>query len=89
VFLNVQPIKPPRPANADPFTYREKRKPRWRSSWIEHGGVEIYRSREVTTPEVAVRLAKQWFEQERETRQLVDTTDFPERFGYTHAKKGN
>jgi len=95
VFLNVQPITPRRPANADPFTYQEKRAPRWKASWVARGtGTEFYCSKPVATPEGAVRLAKQWLERENQTRilgptdaRLVDTTDSPERFGYTHAKK--
>jgi hypothetical protein len=95
VFLNVQPVTPRRPANASPFTYQEKRLPRWRASWIARGtNTEFYSSKPVATPEDAVRLAKQWLQSENRTRilgpvdtRLIDTTDSPERFGYTHAKK--
>ena len=91
VFLSVQPVSHRRPAGADPFTYRDTRPTRWRASWWTRGTTtELYRGKPVATQEEAVRLARKWFERSNaETdrpadRQLIDTTDSPERYGYSH-----
>lgn len=92
VFLSVQPVGHRQPAGADPFTYRESRAPRWRASWWTRGtSTELYRGKPVATQEEAVRLARKWFERSSTEaggrpadRQLIDTTDSPERYGYSH-----
>lgn len=92
VFLSVQPVGHRRPAGADPFTYRETRPTRWRASWWTRGtSTELYRSKIVASKEEAVRLARRWFERwnkeasERpDYTRLIDTTDYPERHGYSH-----
>lgn len=91
VFLDLQPVGYRRPAGADPFTYQDKRPVRWRASWWARGpGGEIYRSKIVPTRDEAVRLARRWLEQNRKETparsawNLIDTTDQPERFGYSH-----
>jgi hypothetical protein len=94
VFLSVQPVGHRRPAGADPFTYREKRPSRWRASWWSRSGTtEMYRGKPVATQEEAVRLALVWLDcRNKEAAepgrpadtQFIDTTDRPERYGYTH-----
>lgn len=92
VFLSVQPVGHRRPAGADPFTYRETRPPRWRARWWTRGtSTEMYRGKLVASQEEAVRLARKWFERNNAEatgrpadRQLIDTTDSPERYGYSH-----
>ncbi len=90
VFLSVQPVGY-RPAGADPFTYRDTRPSRWRASWWTRGtSTEMYRGKIVATKEEAVRLALKWLDRynkqyaDRPAYTLVDTTDHPERYGYTH-----
>jgi hypothetical protein len=93
VFLSVQPVGRRRPAGADPFTYQDKRPSRWRASWWTRGtSTEMYRSKIVDTRDEAIRLALRWLERENKTRvggpadtRLIDTTDQPERYGYSHA----
>lgn len=91
VFLSLQPVGHRRPAGADPFTYRDPRPSRWRASWWTRGtSTELYRSKPVATEEQAVQLARRWFERENKAAaaqpayaRLIDTTDHPERFGYS------
>jgi hypothetical protein len=94
VFLSVQPIGHRRPAGAGPW-HRETRPPRYRASWWTRGtSTELYRSKAVASREEAARLARKWLERRNkeavgrpiDTR-LIDTTDQPERFGYSHEKK--
>lgn len=91
VFLSVQPVGHKRPAGADPFTYREQRPTRYRASWWTRGTTtELYRGKPVASQEEAVRLALRWLERENAAEgrpadaRLVDTTDHPERYGYSH-----
>lgn len=97
VFLSVQPIGYRHPAGTDPFTYREKRPVRYRASWwTRTHTTELYRGKPVATQEEAVRLARAWLARRNkeatgrpaDTR-LIDTTDHPERYGYSHEKKSN
>lgn len=95
LFLSVQPVGHRKPKGADPFTYREKRPTRYRASWWTRGTTtELYRGKPVATQEEAVRLARKWLDRENASRtggpadtQLIDTTDQPERYGYSHEKK--
>jgi len=92
VFLSVQPVGHKRPAGADPFTYRETRPTRWRASWWTRGTTtEMYRGKPVATQEEAVRLARAWLDRQNKQAEgrpadmrLIDTTDQPERYGYSH-----
>lgn len=92
VFLSVKPVGHRRPADADPFTYRDPRPSRWRASWWTRGtSTELYRSKIVSTREEAVRLARTWLDRRNKESvgrpidtQLIDTTDHPERYGYSH-----
>jgi hypothetical protein len=92
VALSVKTVPYRLPAGADPFTYREKRPLRFRASWWTRGTTtELYRSKIVPSQEEAVRLAHKWLERENKASQgrpadtrLVDTTDQPERYGYSH-----
>ena len=91
VFLSVQPVSHRRPAGADPFTYRDTRPVRWRASWWTRGTTtELYRGKPVATQEEAVRLARKWLDQRNAEAdlpadlRLIDTTDHPERYGYSH-----
>lgn len=86
VFLSVKPIGHRRPAGADPFTYRETRPTRHRASWWTRGtSTELYQSKIVPSEEEAVRLARQWLARENKTDvRWIDTTDHPERYGYSH-----
>lgn len=86
VFLSVQPVRPPRSTDT-PLRYRA-------SWWTRGTSTELYRSKTVTSQEEAVKLARKWLERRNQepvsgavTTQLIDTTDQPERFGYTHEKK--
>jgi hypothetical protein len=86
VFLSVQTVPYRRPAGADPFTYREKRPLRHRASWWTRGSSsELYQSKLVPSQEEAVRLALAYLERWNKTTDtpLIDTTDHPERYGYT------
>jgi hypothetical protein len=89
VFLSVQPVSYRRPADVDPFTYREKRPLRYRASWWTRGtSTEIYASKLVATVEEAAQLARNWLAREnKEGQRWIDTTDHPERYGYAHEKK--
>lgn len=90
VFLSVKTVSYRLPAGTDPFTYREKRPLRFRASWwTRRTTTELYQSKIVTSQEEAVRLARQWFDRQNKKdrpidAQLIDTTDQPERYGYTH-----
>ena len=91
VFLSLQPVGYRRPAGADPFTYQDKRPSRWRASWWTRGtSTEMYRSKIVATKEEAVRLALKYLDKynkqyaDRPEYTLVDTTEHPERYGYSH-----
>lgn len=86
VFLSVQTVPYRMPAGTDPFTYREKRPLRYRASWWTRGtSTELYVSKIVTAQEDAVRLARQWLVREnKDGTRLIDTTDHPERYGYSH-----
>jgi hypothetical protein len=92
VFLSVQPVGYRQPKGADPFTYQDKRPSRWRASWWTRGtSTELYRSKIVATRDEAIQLALRWLERENKARvggpadtQLIDTTDAPERYGYSH-----
>jgi len=92
VFLSVQPVGHRRPAGADPFTYQDTRPSRWRASWWTRGtSTEMYRGKTVATREEAVRLARVWLDRRNKAAEgrpadlhLVDTTDYPERYGYAH-----
>lgn len=94
VFLSVQPVGHRRPAGANPFTYQDTRPSRWHASWWTRGtSTEMYRSKTVATREEAVNLARKWLvRQNKEAAELgrpidtrlVDTTDYPERYGYAH-----
>jgi hypothetical protein len=87
VFLSVQPVGHKRPAGADPFTYRDTRPSRWRASWWTRGtSTEMYRGKIVATREEAIRLARAHLDRRNQTSgdPWIDTTDHPERFGYTH-----
>lgn len=94
VFLSVQPISHRRPAGASAL-YRETRPLRYRASWWTRGGnTELYRSKNVSSSEEAVALALKWLARRNKEaldqptlRTLLDTTDQPERFGYSHEKK--
>jgi hypothetical protein len=90
VFLSVQPVGHRKPAGADPFTYQDTRPSRWRASWWTRGtSTEMYRGKIVATKEEAVRLALKWLDRfnkqyaERPEHTLVDTTEHPERYGYS------
>ncbi len=85
VFLSVQPVGHRRPAGADPFTYRDPRPSRWRASWWTRGtSTELYRSK-LTTEDEAVRLARKWLAREnKDGARWIDTTDHPDRYGYSH-----
>ena len=91
VFLSVQAVSYRLPAGTDPFTYREKRPVRYRASWWTRIPTsELYRSKIVSTQEEAVRLARKFLEREnKEGVRWIDTTDQPERYGYSRepAKK--
>ena len=88
VFLNVQPVGHRKPAGADPFTYRDPRPTRWRASWWSRGTTtEMYRGKTVDTRGEAIRLARKWLDRRNEegaASLFVDTTEYPERYGYTH-----
>jgi hypothetical protein len=89
VFLSLQPVGYRKPAGADPFTYQDARPSRWRASWWTRGtSTEMYRGKPVATQGEAVRLARQWLngwnKRYRADDQFVDTTDHPERYGYSH-----
>jgi hypothetical protein len=92
VFLSVKTVPYRLPAGTDPFTYREKSPVRYRASWWTRGTTtELYRSKIVPTQEEAVRLALKWFARSNKEsvgrpadRQLIDTTDQPQRYGYSH-----
>ena len=97
VFLSVQPVSYRKPAGTDPFTYREKRPLRYRASWWTRGtSTEMYRGKIVATREEAVRLALKWLDRwnkDAATRPasvplLIDTTDQPQRYGYSHEATG-
>lgn len=85
VFLSVQPVRPPQRTGAL----------RYRASWWTRGtSTELYRSKTVPSQQEAVDLAKRWLERRNQEpvgraigTQLIDTTDQPERFGYSHEKK--
>jgi hypothetical protein len=87
VFLSVQAVGHRRPAGADPFTYRDTRPVRHRASWwTRRTTTELYRSKLVASQEEAVRLARRWIDRENKSGvRWIDTTDYPERFGYSHA----
>jgi len=97
VFLSVHPVGHRKPKGADPFTYRDPRPSRWRASWWTRGTTtELYRGKIVATEEEAVRLARKWLERENKSRtggpgdlQLIDTTDQPQRYGYSHEAPSN
>ena len=88
VFLSVQPIHPSRATSAPRIA-------RYRASWWTRGtSTELYRSKVVDSQEEAVHLAQKWLTRKNQEslnrpldRQLIDTTDQPERFGYSHEKK--
>lgn len=88
VFLSVQPVRPAR-ATSDP------RVTRYRASWVTRAtSTEMYRSTIVDSQQKAVQLARDWLTRKNQEslgdpldRQLIDTTDQPERFGYSHEKK--
>jgi len=81
VFLSVQPVQPSRAASAP-------RVARYRSSWWTRGtSTELYRSKIVDSQEEAVQLAQKWLARKNQDMPLIDTTDQPERFGYSHEKK--
>lgn len=86
VFLSVQTVPYRLPAGTDPFTYREKRPLRFRARWWARGtSTDLYVSKIVGSEEEAVRLARQWFVRENKGGpRLIDTTDHPDRYGYTH-----
>lgn len=86
VFLSVQPVGHRRPTGADPFTYRDPRPVRWRASWWTRGTTtELYRSKIVSSQEEAVRLARKFLAaQNKEGVRWIDTTDYPQRYGYSH-----
>ena len=93
VFLSVQPVGYRKPTGADPFTYQDKRPSRWRASWWTRGTTtEMYRSKIVATREEAIRLAQKWLDRYNKSyverglpeHTLIDTTDQPERYGYSH-----
>ena len=86
LFLSLQPMGHRKPAGADPFTYRDPRPSRWRASWWTRGTTtELYRSKPVATEQDAVRLAHKWLERENKNGvRWIDTTDHPQRYGYTH-----
>jgi hypothetical protein len=91
VFLSVQPVGYRKPAGADPFTYQDTRPSRWRASWWSRGtSTEMYRGKIVATKEESVRLARKWLDKynkqyaDRPEHMLVDTTEHPERYGYSH-----
>ena len=86
VFLSTTTVPYRKPAGADPFTYREARPLRHRASWWTRGTTtELYQSKLAATQEAAVRLALKWLAKEnKEGVRWVDTTDQPERFGYSH-----
>lgn len=93
VFLSLQPVGYKKPARADPFTYQDKRPSRWRASWWTRGTTtEMYRSKIVATKEEAVGLALKYLVRWNKEAinfpargHFVDTTDYPERYGYSHA----
>lgn len=86
VFLSVQTVPYRLPAGTDPFTYREKRPLRHRASWWTRGTTsELYRSKIVLSQEEAVRLARKFLAaQNKEAVRWIDTTDYPQRYGYSH-----
>lgn len=87
VFLSVQPVGHRKPAGADPFTYRDTRPSRWRASWWSRGtSTEMYRGKTVDTRDEAIRLARAHLERRNQTDSpaWIDTTDYPERYGYAH-----
>lgn len=84
VFLSVTTVPYRQPAGRDPFTHRETRPLRHRASWYARGtSTEMYQSKIVPTQEEAVRLARAYLE--RQKGAWVDTTDQPERYGYSHS----
>lgn len=86
VFLSVQTVPYRRSSGTDPFTYRETRPLRYRASWWTRGtSTELYVSKVASSQDEAVRLARQWLVREnKDGPRLIDTTDHPERFGYSH-----
>ena len=86
LFLSVQSVPYRLPAGTDPFTYREKRPLRFRASWWTRGtSTELYRSKIVASREEATRLARKWLERENKAGvRWLDTTDQPQRYGYSH-----
>jgi len=88
VFLSVQPVRPSRATGAP-------RDARYRASWWTRGtSTELYRSKIASSQEEAVQLARNWLTRRNQEslnlpldKQLIDTTDQPERFGYSHEKK--
>ncbi len=89
VFLSVTAVSPRKPPGADPFTYRETRPLRFRASWWTRGtSTELYRSKLVGSQEEAARLARKFLDnQNKEGVRWIDTTDQPQRYGYTPEKK--
>lgn len=87
VFLSVQTVPYRLPASTDPFTYREKRPLRYRASWWTRGTTtELYQSKISPSEEEAVRLARKFLEREnKDGVRWIDTTDQPQRYGYSHA----
>lgn len=89
VYLSVQPLNP-RPTGGQAMIPRPPL--RYRASWWTRGtSTELYRSKAVASQEEAAQLAFRWFERQNKEStgrltgtRLLDTTDQPERFGYSH-----
>jgi len=89
LFMNIRYI---RPRHADYPVNETHVKGHVVAQWITRGiGSTMYESKRCATMEDAVKLARRWLERvnrpgpygEIATR-YVDTTDQPERFGYSH-----
>lgn len=84
VYLSVQPVYAPRSPGP-------RAAPHYRASWWTRGtSTELYKSKTVASQAEAVRLARRWFDRKNQEAvgrpldtQLIDTTEQPERFGYS------
>ena len=100
VFMNVSTVPYRRPADADPFTYRETRPLRYRAEWHTRNSTLVYKSKNCATRDEAVKLARAWLARENTRPSMsqnvlaamewtgprwLDTTPQPERFGYSHS----
>ena len=100
LFLSVQTV-PHRNRDYKQGLEAHERPLRYRATWVVRGtGGDLYKSKMCATQEEAVKLARKHLERLNspagypvhmvDTRtQYVDTTEQPERYGYSHAAEAS